>query len=129
MLTWIGRGVATALLLAQMAEPSLETDYLRLKGSAFALVTLIAVHVDGTPVRGFIRCDGEWFKYADEEDVLWGVALPFKTDARGAVVMNPHLDIEQLHCWSEDRGMRGDVTVDLSDTHIETIVLNRKVTQ
>jgi hypothetical protein len=118
------------LLLAQTAEPGLEEEFLNARnGTGTALVTLIAVHMDGTPVRGFIQCAGEWMKYADEEDVLWGVALPFKTDSRGAVVMNPHLEFEEIRCWSQDKGMRGEVTVELSGTHIETIVLNRKVSQ
>lgn len=54
--------------------------------------TVIAQHADGSPARGTIACDGEWFKMgAGEQDkageLVW--ALPFRTDSRGATIFNP----------------------------------------
>lgn len=128
MRSWMGRGVFALLLLAQAVDGGLQQDYLATRtGSPHALVTIIAVHQDGTPVRGYIQCAGEWFKHADEDTVIWSEALPFKTDSRGAVTFNPRLEDEQILCWCIDNGMRGDIAVNLSGTHIETLVLNRKV--
>jgi hypothetical protein len=126
MQAWIGRSVLLLLALA----PAIESSYV-LPGDDVdhAMVTLIAVHRDGTPVRGFIRCLGFWWKHADEHQVIEGVALPFATDSRGAVIMNPRLADKQITCWSEDRGMHGEVTVNLATTSVAHIVLNRKGTR
>jgi hypothetical protein len=124
----IGRSVSIALLLAQEPSGELWEDYLATQGgSSQALVTLIAQHVDGTPVRGYIRCAGWWVKYEDDPARTFaGTSLPFETDARGAIVMNPQVTDEQIFCWSEDKGMRGEVSVDLMSRHVVVITLNRR---
>ena len=95
---------------------SLELDRLAtVNGSPFAMVTLIALHEDGSPVRGYIRCSGVWTKHQDgqPEEYEWG--MPFKTDMRGAVVMNPHIAHEWIVCSSNDKGRYGKVLVEFSE--------------
>ena len=105
-----------ALLLAASLialEPNLEQDYNRtLNGSPLAMVMVIARYPDGKPFRGVIRCTGEWYKHADEPDHLTLPAMPFKTDGRGAVVLNPHLSDESITCWATDAaGVTGKTVV------------------
>jgi hypothetical protein len=131
MTIWIGRSVLAGLLLAQTAEPTLDQQYRTAigVGSHHALVTLIAVHTDGTPVRGDIYCAGFWQKYQDlltDEKPKFYENLAFKTDSRGAVVMNPRTNNEWVTCWAEDGGKRGSVVVEFSDnnpSHVAEIVL------
>lgn len=119
-------------LLAQAPfEPlTLEQDYLRTKsGSGMAMVTLIALHEDGTPLRGYISCAGSWFKHQDGEPTFYASSLPFRTDARGAIVMNPSLEDEWIACSATDKGKKGTVVVDFTDAeplHIVTFVLNKE---
>ncbi len=131
--TWIGRGVSALLLAAQLGGPvseQLERERLAAgNGSYRALLTIIAVHEDGTPVRGYIRCSGWWIKYEDDPARTFaGEALPFKTDSRGAIVMNPHLDDEDMYCWSTDKGKHGVVHIYFAHdpVGIHRIVLNKK---
>lgn len=107
----------TILIVALlMQEPDLIKDYQHAygNGSELAMVTLIARYPDGSPVRGFIRCAGTWFKHADEERIFYGPELPFQTDSRGAVIMNPSVEDEYIECWSQERGYYGRVRVDFS---------------
>ena len=102
-------------LLVQLPEPDLYREFRATQtGTPHAIVSLIAIEADGTPVRGTIQCSGYWFKYADEETTAEGWALPFVTDARGAIVMNPRTTDAPFLCWSEIRGHRGEVIVDLA---------------
>ena len=134
MVLWMGRSVLLGLLLAQTAEPSLDQQYRSAQGlgSYHALVTLIARHTDGTPVRGYVSCSGWWQKYQDlltEEEPVFYENLAFKTDSRGAVVMNPHIEDGWIYCWSSDKGKHGTVVVQFTDTeplHIVEIVLNKR---
>lgn len=114
-------------LLVQAPAIDLERESLAMRhGSRLAMVTLIASHPDGSPVRGHIQCAGSWFKHEDDNRRVWhGPSLPFETDSRGAVIMNPALADEWIHCWATDRGRRGDVTVDLAGTHVAHIVLEK----
>ena len=116
-------------LSAQEPEIDLERERHAMRtGSDYALITLIAQHEDGTPVRGFIQCAGNWHKY-QEGPQLYGEALPFATDARGAIVMNPHLSDEYIVCWSRDRCAYGRVVVCFDEAHpraVHTIVLRRE---
>lgn len=102
--------ILTAFLVTQM--PDLEQE-LRLArgGSEVAMITLIARYADGTPVRGEIQCAGWWRKFQDGEPEVYAQSLPFKTDSRGAIVMNPSLADEWIVCWSERDGLSGRVTV------------------
>ncbi len=134
MALWIGRSVLLALWLAQVSEPTLEQQYALATGggSHHALVTLIELHEDGTPVRGFIACSGWWQKYQDlqtDEEPVFYENLAFRTDSRGAIVMNPHTDNEWVHCWSSDKGKHGSVTVQFDEDdpfHVVTFILNGK---
>lgn len=126
MLTWIGRGVLVGLLLAQSPDEdmaSLEQDRLAtINGSPYGLITIIARHVDGTPVRGYISCSGVWMKHEDGGPEEWALNLPFKTDSRGAIVMNPRIADEWIVCTSVDRGRRGTVLVEFSDANPVQVV-------
>lgn len=117
-----------ALLAVQAPDVDLEQDSLLTRsGSAQAMVTLIATYPDGTPLRGFIQCGGTWFKHADEADVLEGEALPFRTDSRGAIIVNPHVEDEWITCWASGDGAHGKVLVELSDRPtIQHIVLQKE---
>lgn len=94
------------VLLAQVnsGEIDLEQERLRMfNGTEHALVTLIARHADGSLARGTIACQGLWFKYQDKKDEqAWDWALPFKTDSRGAIIMNPHLEDGSMDCTAID---------------------------
>lgn len=115
--------LAFVVMLSMAQEPTLEREYAstRKAGSGLALITLIAIHEDGTPVRGFISCSGVWFKHADEQTVTQGLSLPFATDARGAIVMNPSLDDEWIVCRSEAHGASGRVEVAFDADHPRTV--------
>lgn len=111
-----GKWALVALLALQ--TPTLADDYrATVGGSELAMVTLIATYPDGSPVRGVIRCAGTWFKHADEQTVFFAPELPFQTDSRGAVIMNPHLDDEWIDCWCEANGYVGRVRVTFSGSH------------
>ena len=126
MLTWIGRGVLIGLLLAQSPDDdmaSLEQDRLAtINGSPYALITLIAQHVDGSPVRGYIQCSGVWTKHQDGQPEEFEWAMPFKTDMRGAIVMNPHIEHEWIVCSSRDKGRYGKVLVEFSEENPVQVV-------
>lgn len=108
----------TLALLAFIAiqEPAIDLERearaLR-EGSRLALITLIAQYPDGTPHRGVIQCAGSWFKH-QEGPVQYGTSLPFQTDSRGAIVMNPALADEWIVCWAEHDGAVGKAIVDLT---------------
>lgn len=52
------------------------------------MITIQAVHFeDGTPARGTIACNGWWRKFDETQQGDYN--LPFKTDSRGVIVMNP----------------------------------------
>ena len=105
------KGLLIAALL-MTTEPNLEQDYAQtLDGSALAMVTVMARYPDGRPVRGYIQCSGNWFKHQDGPINLEAQSMPFRTDSRGAVILNPHLSDEWLICWCEQDGMTGHVTV------------------
>ena len=134
MFAWIGRSVLGLVLLAQApVEVDLDQDYMRTlrSGSVQAGITLIALHKDGSPARGFIQCAGTWFKHEDVEDnIVSGEELPFRMDSRGAVVMNPHVDDEQIHCWAEDKGMLGSVSIHFSaddPIHVRRFTLSQEM--
>lgn len=133
MLTWIGRSVLMGLLLAQSPDDdkaSLERDRLAtINGSPYGLITIIARHVDGSPVRGYISCSGVWMKHEDGGPEEWALNMPFKTDSRGAIVMNPNIEDEWMVCQSADKGRRGTVLVEFSEDDpmkVVTFVLNER---
>jgi hypothetical protein len=113
-----------ALLLTQEPAIDLERDRLAMyDGSHLALITLIAQYEDGTPARGYIACEGSWYKHADrDEDTAVGIGLPFKTDARGAIVMNPLLSDEWIECFASKDGYYGRVRVEFSDQRPAQVV-------
>jgi len=84
-------------------------------GSPLAMITVIARYEDGSPVRGEISCSGNWFKHEDGDPQFSGPALPFRTDSRGAVILNPHLDDAWIVCWCEQDGQSGKVLVSFDD--------------
>ena len=102
--------VALALVLQ---TPTLLDEYRALTGdgSDLAMITIIATYPDGAPAREFIRCEGWWFKHADEDHVTSGLAQPFRVDSRGAVIMNPHVTDEWIDCWAQENGFYGRVRV------------------
>lgn len=56
------------------------------------MIEIQAIHfTDGSPARGTISCNGYWIKFQDEKNqpLLEGTGLPFKTDSRGVIIMNP----------------------------------------
>ena len=82
--------------------------------SSLRMATIIARYPDGTPVKGFIFCDGYWFKYADEHNRIQGHSLQFRTDSRGAIIMNPSVADDVLTCYCEVGSLSGQVTVTLA---------------
>ena len=114
----IVRAISFAALLLIGQEGDLEQDYQRAhRGSRLAMLTIIATYADGSPMRGTIACGGWWFKHQDGADHITVEALPFATDARGAVILNPHLDDAWLVCEATDGVRSGSVTVSFSDDH------------
>ncbi len=100
-----------------MTTGDLERERLAVSnGSPLAMITVIARYQDGRPFRGSIQCSGEWFKHADEDATPSGPSLPFRTDARGAVILNPHLTDGWILCWAESNGLSGRVTASFEDT-------------
>jgi hypothetical protein len=120
--------ITFASLLAQDPAIDLETERLALvTGSPHALITLIAEYADGTPVRGVIQCAGTWRKYQDGVE-FYTEALPFATDSRGAVIMNPHVEDEAIVCWSQQDGVIGRTTVTFdanAPAKVQRIVLRK----
>ena len=117
-----------ALLAVQQPAIDLETESQALRpGSPLAMVTLIATYPDGTPLRGFIQCGGSWYHHTDNSDDIEVVeALPFRTDSRGAIIVNPHLEDEWIVCWAEQHGAAGKVMVELTERPtIQHIVLRK----
>jgi hypothetical protein len=91
------------------------------------MVTIVVTHKDGTPMRGYVRCLGWWFKYEDDPNRSFaGDSFPFATDSRGVVVMNPHLEDEWIHCWADDKGKHGEVSVSLAGRHVVQMVLDKR---
>jgi hypothetical protein len=125
----MGQGVLLAFLAAQDGIPAvdpLQEEWNRAQtGARDWIATVIAVHVDGTPVRGYIRCAGWWRRHIDEETMEGGESFPFKTDSRGAVGFNPHIEDEWIHCWASDKGMTGEVTI-FQSRPVQRLVLNKK---
>jgi hypothetical protein len=115
-----------ALVALQQPEIDLDAEYLALQtGSRLAMVTLIAVDEAGLPVRGTIQCGGVWRKFQDDAE-LFIEALPFVTDSRGAIVMNPALDDEYIVCWSTKGDLYGRIRVDLDPpTRVQHIHMRR----
>ena len=112
-----------ALLVTQ--EPIIDLDFDRRAlwgGSPLAAITFIARYEDGRPVRGFVRCLGTWYKHADEDTVMYASELPFKTDSRGAVIMNPHVDDEWIQCYVAQDGYYGETRVEFDRDHPTAIV-------
>lgn len=107
-----------AFVALGLQEPEIDLDRERLAmrdGSGLAMVTLIATYPDGTPVRGEIQCGGNWHKHQDGNPEQYGPSLPFVTDSRGAVIMNPHLSDEWIVCWSAKDGATGKVIVSFDE--------------
>lgn len=120
------------MLLAQTADISidLEQEWHRAIGRErpkHMMITLMAEHMDGTPARGTIGCSGGWFKHADEEETSYGPYLPFTTDSRGAIVLNPgwgdYDEEEPLQCEARSGEQRGTVSVVPEDGQRYTIVV------
>jgi hypothetical protein len=70
------------------------------------MITLVAQHADGSPARGTISCEGEWWKHGDDPEgddpgqlINW---QPFKTDSRGAVIFNPLRNENYFNCIARD---------------------------
>jgi hypothetical protein len=109
-----------------LTGPDLEHDRkATANGSPLAMLTVIARYPDGTPFRGAIRCGGEWYRHADEPDKPVMQALPFRTDSRGAVIVNPQVEDGYLICWVDGNGRSGNVTANFEDdpTGVFEIVL------
>lgn len=105
------RGFLLLSLLVTQA-PDLERELKATRnGTDHALITIIARHADGRPYRGAIQCSGQWFKHEDGDVVYSGTALPFQTDSRGAIVMNPKQEDVGMLCWAGG----GQVIVNFSD--------------
>ncbi len=132
MLRWtvlIGLLCVTQPLFAQTPE-EVQRDYDRAVGrvqggSRHALVTIRARHEDGTPLRGFIQCSGYWQKYQDrqnDEEIEFVKHLPFKTDSRGAIAMNPLLADEWIFCWASDKGKTGSVIAQFDEDNPRRVV-------
>lgn len=90
------------------------------------MVTVIARHDDGSPARGAISCSGSWFKFQDGPKQDGGWDLPFETDSRGAVVLNPFVgDYEEdpMICTALDKhGHVGRVSFTMPARQVEIIV-------
>jgi hypothetical protein len=83
--------------------------------SRLAMITIIATYPDGRPVRGEIQCSGDWYKHEDGPDHLTVPSLPFVTDSRGAIIVNPHISDAWMICWCEQNGQAGRVSVSFDD--------------
>lgn len=103
-------GFLIVALFAQ--EPVIDLDRQVLStrphtGTYLELVEIQAVHRDGTGARGVISCSGSWIKYQDSKNqpIVAGWNLPFKTDSRGLIILNPGIgdfEEEPMRCASED---------------------------
>ncbi len=131
MFLWIGRVSLLGVLFAQAPEPfTVEEELYRLQhqGPANHVVTMIATHVDGSPLRGYIQCGGYWTKHVDEDTTIGAPNLPFKTDSRGAVIFNPGIEDTWIFCFAEDGEYAGETLLTLSKTrpNIGRILLKEK---
>jgi hypothetical protein len=108
--------LAAGIAFSQASEPTLDEQFARIQpaGTVHALLTIIAEFEDGSPARGVIQCNGTWYKHQEDDQPLLP-QLPFKTDSRGAVIMNPRRETGWIICWSERDGKSGQVTIDFAD--------------
>jgi len=99
--------ICLVALFAQRADvvQSLEHDRRAVEQyrPADYLIELQALHLDGSPARGTIACSGYWRKFDEREES--GPNLPFATDARGVIILNPWLgtfDDTRMDCTADD---------------------------
>lgn len=115
---------ALLLVALVLAEPDLASEWRAMHTtSTKALLTIQAQTPDGVPVRGEIACTGHWYKYQDGPIQFSGEALPFQTDSRGAIVMNPSVEDEAITCWMEHRGQRGTVAINFVADATQVVAL------
>lgn len=107
--------------MTQEVYEQLERERFRAKRSEYSnamMFTVIAERADGRGVRGRIGCEGPWYKMGAGEGDDPGPVIemhPFKTDARGAIILNPYHGFygegEWTRCeaWGDD-GERGSTT-------------------
>lgn len=89
--------MVTLLLLMMLAQVERPIDLDRERrlalygeGSPHMLITVKAEYLDGRPMfPGTIGCTGYWYKHVDEQTKVWAWMLPFSTDSRGAIGLNP----------------------------------------
>jgi hypothetical protein len=118
------------LLTVQTAEPDLiaERRATLRSSTPHAMITVVATWADGSPVnKGWISCDGNWFKYADEVDEqITEFGLWFKTDARGAAIFNPAATVDDyaIKCRARKDGKTGEATIWIEDSKVYHIVIN-----
>lgn len=82
------------------------------------MITLVAQFQDGTPARGYINCNGSWYKFDEAPDEYSGNNRPFKTDSRGACIFNPSAswfdggddDIGNMTCYAQSGARSGKLT-------------------
>ena len=120
--------LAIALLFgsSQLADPDLDAERRRATPATktiYSLITIIATYDDGTPVYpGTIGCSGYWFKYIDEQTIVFEEGLPFSTDARGAIILNPFSNIDTLTCVARSPDGRSTV-VEFAIRHAAVLTL------
>lgn len=94
------------------------------------MVTIRAIHADGTSARGSINCTGSWEKYGDtgrnNAPLKYGWRLPFKTDSRGAIILNPRTGDfaeDPMYCQAIDKhGHMGETRFTTPTRYQEIIV-------
>lgn len=127
------KNIGVLLLLALVSQQpdeirELQLDQLRTHDNRpiMELISVQAVHEDGSPARGTISCDGLWQKFDEKPTSAWN--YPFKTDSRGVAVFNPWIGMfddrdGQMHCTSEDiHGHFGTATWSMPASHAEIVV-------
>lgn len=124
------RGSSLLLALALFAQSD---DIANLQRERYAaqdvhtfmdMVSVQAVHEDGTPARGSISCEGLWTKYDERIVAEWN--LPFVTDSRGVSIFNPWIGEytdDVMTCSALDRhGHRGSASWPMPVSHAEIVV-------
>lgn len=119
----------TVALFAQETDRPLEQQRDSIyNGTYYEMVSIQAVHADGTAARGSIACHGDWWKHQDSKNhtFIGGEWFPFETDSRGVVILNPYVEDfpeDPLDCRAVDRhGHTGKTRFTTPAPHIQIIV-------